>query len=152
MKTINFAGHEWKVTKESPHGNFVVAVLPEEAIAICITYSNKWGWEETEPNSPIKGLIVYLGCTEQSTNRWRRTAVAFGGYFDFHKQEEVPRKSKRQRLAPLELKIRGMSGQSLEKLIGIYSSSHQFFWVKYGAAISPMATFNCSLQVTGAVL
>lgn len=151
-KTLNFAENEWKITKESPHGNFVVAVLPKETIAICITYSNKWGWEETETDSPIKALIVYLGCTKQSVKHWRRVAIACGGYFDFHKREELPRKSKRQKIAPLELKVRGMSSKGLENLIGFYSSSHQLFWVKYGVVISPLVTFNSIFQLTGAIL
>ena len=116
METINFAGIKGQITQSSPHGNYLVVRLSDR-ISITGTFSNQFNWEESEDESSgFVSFITYIGLRSQhEAETWLKRAVIHGGYF--HSDEDTPRKSKRVKSFPFEIKVRGLSPQSVLELI-----------------------------------
>ena len=112
METINFAGIKGQVVQSSPHGNYVVVKLSDR-ISITGTYSNQFQWQESEDESSgFVSFITYIGLRSQhEAETWLNRVVALNGYFQ--NEEDIPRKSKRVKTFPLEIKVRGLSPQSV---------------------------------------
>lgn len=117
METINFAGIKSQIVQSSPHGNYLVVKLSDR-ITICGTYSNQFAWEESEDESSgFISFITYIGLRSGEAETWLKRAVLHGGYFQ--REEDIPRKSKRVKSFPLEIKVRGLSPQSVVELINL---------------------------------
>lgn len=117
METINFAGIKGQVIQSSPHGNYLVVRLSDR-IAITGTYSNQFQWEESEDESSgFTSFITYIGLRSREAETWLKRVVLRGGYFQG--EEDIPRKSKRVKAFPLEIKVRGLSPQSVVELINL---------------------------------
>ncbi|MFB2970379.1 hypothetical protein ACE1CD_15505 [Aerosakkonema sp. BLCC-F183] len=118
METINFAGIKGKVIQSSPHGNYLVVSLSDR-ISITGTFSNQFNWEESEDEtSGFLSFITYIGLRSQhEAETWLKRAVIRGGYFQG--EEDIPRKSKRVKSFPFEIKVRGLSPQSVLELINL---------------------------------
>ena len=118
MNTINFAGVEGKVVQSSPHGNYVTVSLSDR-ITIVGTYSNKFNWEEnSDQSSGFTGFITYIGLkSPQELSKFRDWIIDNNGYFD--RDDGTPRKSKRVRRFPLEIKVRGLLAESVVELVNL---------------------------------
>ncbi|MFB2891967.1 hypothetical protein ACE1CI_03370 [Aerosakkonemataceae cyanobacterium BLCC-F50] len=116
METINFAGIEGKVIQSSPHGNYVVVTLSDR-ITIVGTFNNAFNWQESEDQSSgFLSFITYIGLRSPSEiNKFKPWLINHNGYFN--RDEDVPRKSKRVQKFPLEIKVRGLSAESVVELI-----------------------------------
>ena len=116
METINFCGIKGQVIQSSPHGNYVVVKLSDR-ITIVGTYSNQFKWEESEDQSSgFTSFITYIGLrSQQEAETWLKRVVLLSGYFQG--EEDIPRKSKRVKAFPLEIKVRGLSASSVVELI-----------------------------------
>lgn len=114
IKNITFAGIKGEIIECSPHSSFLVVKLSER-ITICgvINGRNIWNWDIAEDeDSGFESFITYIGVRSQ-TEAYR--IIPFfqqnGGYFGNGKDSSKPRKSKRCRSYPLELKIRGLEAK-----------------------------------------
>lgn len=118
MDTINFAGIDGKVIQSSPHGNYQVLELSDR-ITIVGTFSNQFNWEEnSDPSSGFTGFITYIGLkSPQELSKFKDWIVDNNGYFD--RDDGTPRKSKRVRRFPLEIKVRGLLSESVIELINL---------------------------------
>ena len=107
MKTVKFAGIEGTVKESSPHGSYLVLQLSER-VTICGTFSNQWNWEESHDiDSGFISFITYVGITEDELAEISNLVKNLGGYFK--SGEDKPRKAKRVKGFPKELKIRGLN-------------------------------------------
>ncbi|MFB2983398.1 hypothetical protein [Microseira sp. BLCC-F43] len=113
---INFCGLEGKIIESSPHGNYLVVELSDR-ITICGTFSNQFYWQESpDEDSGFISFITYIGLRSHSeANKFRQWIASNGGYF--HKGEGNPRRTKRVTKFPLEIKIRGLSPDSVLELL-----------------------------------
>lgn len=113
---INFGGIEGKVIESSPHSNYIVVALSDR-ITICGTFSNQFYWEESpDEDSGFISFITYIGLLKHSeANKFRQWIVDNGGYF--HRGEDNPRRAKRVTKFPLEIKVRGLSPESVAQLV-----------------------------------
>lgn len=113
---INFAGVDGKVIKSSPHGNYLVVQLSDR-ITITGTYSNQFNWEEmNEFESGFTSFITYIGIkNDQELDKYHQWIEENNGYF--HHEDEVYRVSKRIQKFPYEIKVRGLSVESVINLI-----------------------------------
>jgi hypothetical protein len=110
MKTVKFAGIEGTVKESSPHGSYLVLQLSER-VTICGTFSNQWNWEESHDiDSGFISFITYVGITEDELAEISNLVKNLGGYFK--SGEDKPRKAKRVKGFPKELKIRGLNPDS----------------------------------------
>lgn len=109
---INFAGLTGKILKSSPHGNYLVVQLTNR-IVICGTFSNQFQWPESfDEFSGFESFILYIGVRNaQEAERFLWAARAQGGYF--YNDREKMRKSKRVPDFPFEIKVRGLSPESV---------------------------------------
>ena len=124
METINFCGIKGKVIQSSPHGNYVVVSLSDR-ITIVGTFSNQFNWSESEDQSSgFLSFITYIGLRSRSDSegvspselsKFKPWIINNNGYFN--RDEDVPRKSKRVQKFPLEIKVRGLSAESVVDLI-----------------------------------
>ncbi|MDQ2096757.1 MAG: hypothetical protein QQW96_03820 [Tychonema bourrellyi B0820] len=116
MKNITFAGIQGKVIESSPHGNYLVVRL-NDRITICGTFTNIWNWEEmSDISSGFESFITYIGVRSNMEAEAVRECVAeMGGYF--RQNEEEPRRSKRVKAFPLELKIRGLTNDFVAEFV-----------------------------------
>lgn len=118
MNTINFHGIKGQVLQSSPHGNYLVVALSDR-VSICGTFSNQFHWEESDAD-PFKAFVTYVGCrNEFDAQQYLSWADKNGGWFDYAKDEDQPRSSKRIRdrsQFPLEIKVRGLTAQSVVQL------------------------------------
>lgn len=124
METINFSGIKGKVIQSSPHGNYVVVILSDR-ITIVGTFNNAFNWEPSEDHSSgFLSFITYIGLRSRSDSEgvsqpeaetWLKRVVLLGGYFQG--EEDIPRKSKRVKSFPMEIKVRGLSASSVVDLI-----------------------------------
>ena len=115
MRTITFAGIEGKVIESSPHNNYLVVRLSDR-ITIIGTFSNQFLWEEMpDMSSGFESFITYIGVrSNMEASKYVNITATFGGYF--HSKEQQPRKSKRVKAFPLELKVRGLGTDFVAKL------------------------------------
>lgn len=116
MQTITFGGIEGRVLQSSPHGNYLVVSLSDR-IAICGTFSNQWDWEESpDVSSGFVSFITYIGIRNtKEKNKYIQWVAANNGYFAYN--EDSPRRSQRCKRFPLEIKVRGLSAESVFELI-----------------------------------
>lgn len=116
METINFCGIKGQVIQSSPHGNYVVVKLSDR-ITITGTFSNQFNWEESEDESSgFLSFITYVGLRSPSEiNKFKPWLINHNAYFN--QGEDVPRKSKRVKAFPIEIKVRGLSAESVVELI-----------------------------------
>lgn len=116
METINFSGIKGKVIQSSPHGNFL-AVSLSDRITIVGTFNNAFNWEPSEDQSSgFTSFITYIGLRKPSElNKFKPWLINHNAYFN--RDEDVPRKSKRVKAFPLEIKVRGLSAESVVELI-----------------------------------
>jgi hypothetical protein len=118
--SIIFNGKPGMVLESSPHGNYLVVELSEKVV-ICGTFSNQFGWQENpDITSGFISFITYIGI-DSNTNiielfEW---IEKHDGYFKSNKHcdESVPRSSKRVNNYPFELKVRGLTPDSVIELI-----------------------------------
>ncbi|MDB9487570.1 hypothetical protein PN492_13600 [Dolichospermum circinale CS-537/01] len=113
---INFAGINGKVITSSPHGNYLVVQL-NNRITITGTYSNQFNWEENnEFESGFKSFLTYIGIkNDNELDKYHQWIEENNGYF--HYKDEVFRVSKRIKGFPYEIKVRGLSVESVIDLI-----------------------------------
>lgn len=116
METINFSGIKGQVIHTSPHGNYVTVKLSDR-ITITGTYSNQFNWSESEDESSgFLSFITYIGLRSPSElNKFKPWLIDRNAYFN--QGEDIPRKSKRVQKFPLEIKVRGLSAESVVELI-----------------------------------
>ncbi|MDB9458942.1 hypothetical protein PN473_11080 [Dolichospermum circinale CS-545/17] len=121
---INFAGINGKVITSSPRGNYLVvrlsdseALLQAVRITITGTYSNQFNWEENnEFESGFKSFLTYIGIkNDNELDKYHQWIEENNGYF--HHKDEVFRVSKRIKGFPYEIKVRGLSVESVVDLI-----------------------------------
>ena len=115
MEIINFCGIKGQVIETSPHGNYKVVQLSRR-VAICGTISNSFNWEESpDNNSGFISFIAYFGLRSAYEKQELEEKIADkGGYL---KNSEGIRKAKRVKAYPFEIKVRGLSPESLVDLI-----------------------------------
>ncbi len=115
MSKITFAGIEGEVIESSPHSNYLVVRLSDR-ITICGTFSNQFNWQEMpDASSGFESFITYIGVRSPADAEKVKEIVAkVGGYF--YSREQQPRKSKRVKAFPLELKVRGLETDFVAKL------------------------------------
>ena len=108
METITFAGIEGEVIESSPHGNYLVVRLSDR-ITIVGTFSNQFHWEEMpDASSGFESFVTYIGVRSiAESDKFKEMVARSGGYF--YSKEQQPRKSKRVKDFPLELKVRGLN-------------------------------------------
>lgn len=112
---IKFKGFDGQVIEKSPHGNYLVIELSDE-ITICGTFTNIWNWEESpEIESGFISFITYIGCNHDDLETIYEWIENHDGYF--RESEREPRASKRNQYYPLEIKIRGLTPDSVIELI-----------------------------------
>ncbi len=116
MEKINFAGIEGEIIETSPHNNYLVVRLSDR-ITICGTFSNQFNWQEMpDASSGFESFITYIGVRSKAVaEQVKETVAAVGGYT--YKSESEPRKSKRVKDFPLEIKIRGLSPEFVAGVI-----------------------------------
>lgn len=116
METINFAGIEGQIIESSAHGNYLVVRLSDQ-ITICGTFSNQFNWQEMpDASSGFESFITYIGIrTIGSAEKVKEIVSGVGGYFYF--KEQQPRKSKRVKAFPLEMKVRGLTADFVAELV-----------------------------------
>jgi hypothetical protein len=109
---MNFAGIEGRILSKSPHGNYIAIALSDR-VTIVGTYSNKFNWAENE-ESGFKSFITYIGLSQETgLKQW---IADNNGYFN--ENEGTPRKAKRVTGYDWEIKVRGLSVESVLELIG----------------------------------
>ncbi|MEG3840475.1 hypothetical protein [Microcoleus sp. herbarium14] len=116
METINFAGIEGEIIESSPHNNYLVVRLSDR-ITIIGTFSNEFGWQEMpDASSGFESFITYIGVHSiASAEKVKQIVADAGGYF--YSKEQQPRKSKRVKAFPLELKVRGLTAEFVAELV-----------------------------------
>jgi hypothetical protein len=116
METINFSGIKGQVIHTSPHGNYVTVKLSDR-ITIVGTFSNQFNWSESEDKSSgFLSFITYIGLrSPYEVNKFKPWLINHNAYFN--RDEDVPRTSKRVKAFPLEIKVRGLSAESVAELI-----------------------------------
>lgn len=116
MTQIKFAGLTGNIVKSSPHGNYLVVELTNR-ISIIGTFSNQFNWEQNpDASSGFESFITYIGVQDElEATKYLHLACTQGGYF--YSEDEKMRKSKRCLSFPFELKIRGLSPESVVTLI-----------------------------------
>jgi hypothetical protein len=115
VETINFAGIEGEVIESSAHGNYVVVRLSDR-ITVIGTFSNEFNWQEApDASSGFESFITYIGVRSPlEATQYVNVTANEGGYF--HKNETLPRSSKRVTAFPLELKVRGLNADFVTRL------------------------------------
>lgn len=113
MNTITFAKIIGEIVESSPHGNYLVVKLSDR-ITIVGTFSNIWHWDISEDvDSGFESFITYIGVRSRSEadriKSFLKQNGENGGYFG--KDGSEPRKSKRCRSYPFELKVRGLKAE-----------------------------------------
>ena len=116
METINFCGIEGFVVQSSPHGNYLVVQLSDR-ISIVGTFSNQFNWEESpDVSSGFISFITYIGLRSPTElHKFTSWIANNNGYFN--RNEDTPRRSKWVKKLPFELKVRGLSAQSVVELV-----------------------------------
>jgi hypothetical protein len=116
METINFAGIEGEIIESSPHSNYLVVEL-NDRITIVGTFSNQFLWEEMpDISSGFISFITYIGVRSiAEAEAVTEVILENGGYF--HPKEQQPRRSKRVKAFPLELKIRGLTTEFVAEFV-----------------------------------
>ncbi|MEG3842616.1 hypothetical protein [Microcoleus sp. herbarium14] len=116
MKTITFVGIKGKVIESSPHKNYLVVEL-NDRITIIGTFTNIWNWEEMpDASSGFESFITYIGVRSLAeAEAVREVILENSGYF--HPKEQEPRRSKRVKAFPLELKIRGLTTEFVAEFV-----------------------------------
>ncbi|MEG4286404.1 hypothetical protein QUB68_25055 [Microcoleus sp. A006_D1] len=107
MSKIIFAGIQGQVLESSPNGSFLVVKLSDR-ITICGAVVNKFDWDiAPDEDSGFESFITYIGVRSQiDADRIKPLLQQNGAYFG--KDGSDPRKSKRCRSYPFELKVRGL--------------------------------------------
>lgn len=115
---INFAGIDGKIVGSSPHGNYLIVQLTNR-VTIIGTYSNKWNWEEVnEFESRFISFITYIGIKDnEELEKYHKWIEENNGYFG--NDDESCRPSKRIRGFAYEMKVRGLSVESVLNLLSI---------------------------------
>lgn len=116
MEKINFAGIEGQIVETSPHGNYLVVRLSDR-ITICGTFSNQFCWQEMpDASSGFESFITYIGVRSiTEAEAVKEVILENDGYF--HPKEQEPRRSKRVKAFPLELKIRGLTTEFVAEFV-----------------------------------
>ncbi|MEG4302398.1 hypothetical protein QUB16_06730 [Microcoleus sp. D3_18a_C4] len=116
METIKFAGIEGEIIESSPHSNYLVVRLSDR-ITIIGTFSNQFHWEEMpDASSGFESFITYIGVRSiAEAEAVREVILENDGHF--HPKEEEPRRSKRVKAFPLELKIRGLTTEFVAEFV-----------------------------------
>ena len=116
METIIFAGIKGKVTAISPHGSYFIVELSNQVVIVG-TYNNKFNWDEAVDNeSGFDSFITYIGVrTIAEAEKVKEIVSGVGGYF--YAKEQEPRRSKRVKAFPLELKIRGLTAEFVAEFV-----------------------------------
>lgn len=117
METITFAGIEGEVIESSPHNNYLVVRLSAR-ITIVGTFSNQFCWQEMpDASSGFEIFITYIGVrsTASASNTVKQIVAGVGGYF--YSKEQQPRKSKRVKGFPFELKVRGLTADFVAEIV-----------------------------------
>ena len=116
MEKINFAGIEGQIVETSPHNSYVVVRLSDR-ITIVGTTNNQFNWQEMpDASSGFESFITYIGIRSKAGAAQAQEIVAqVGGYS--YKSESEPRKSKRVKDFPLEIKIRGLTPEFVAGVI-----------------------------------
>ena len=116
MDKINFAGVEGKVIETSPHGSYVVVRLSDR-ITIVGTTNNQFNWQEMpDAASGFESFITYIGIRSKTEATTYLNLVATVGGYTLPKEAE-PRKAKRIKDFPFEMKIRGLSSEFVAEVI-----------------------------------
>lgn len=110
MNKINFAGIQGQIVESSPHNNYLVVKLSDR-ITIVGTFSNQFDWpESSDEDSGFVSFITYVGVRSRSeADNIKPLLQRSGGFFG--KDGSEPRKSKRCRSYPFELKVRGLEAE-----------------------------------------
>jgi len=112
MTNITFAGIEGEIIESSPHSSFLVVKLSDRII-ICgvIAGRNMWHWDiASDEDSGFESFITYVGVRSQSeADRIKPFLQQNGGHFG--KDGSEPRKAKRIKGFPMELKVRGLEAE-----------------------------------------
>ncbi len=116
MKTITFVGIKGKIIESSPHKNYLVVELNDRT-TIVGTFSNQFCWKEMpDVSSGFKSFITYIGVRSTTeAEAVREVILENDGYF--HPKEQEPRRSKRVKAFPLELKIRGLTTEFVAEFV-----------------------------------
>ncbi|MEB3190437.1 MAG: hypothetical protein VKL42_08860 [Snowella sp.] len=116
METLTFAGIKGTIKEVSPEGNFVTVELFDR-VSIVGTFSNQWGWDEQpDEESGFVSFITYIGTdgTVTDIEKLNNVISEHNGYI--RKGEEVARPSKRTSGYPYEVKVRGLSADSIKHI------------------------------------
>jgi len=112
MNKIKFAGIQGQIVESSPHNSFLVVKLSDR-ITICgvIEGKNIWDWAESpDEDSGFESFITYIGIRSKvEANQIKPLLQQNCGYFG--KNDSEPRKAKRVKGFPLELKVRGLEAE-----------------------------------------
>jgi hypothetical protein len=110
MKNITFAGIQGQILESSPHSNYLVVKLSDR-ITIVGTFSNIWDWDISEDEeSGFESFITYVGVRSRNeADRIKPFLQQNCGYFG--RNDSEPRKAKRVKAYPLELKVRGLEAE-----------------------------------------
>jgi len=110
MNKITFAGITGEILESSPNGSFLVVKL-NDRITIVGAVRNKFDWEESpDEDSGFESFITYIGVRSRSeADRIKPFLQQNCGYFG--RNDSEPRKAKRVKAYPLELKVRGLEAE-----------------------------------------
>jgi len=116
MDKINFAGVEGEVIETSPHGSYVVVKLSDR-ITIVGTTNNQFNWQEMpDAASGFESFITYIGLRSKTeASKYLDVVAKVGGYTV--KKEAEPRKAKRVKDFPFEIKVRGLTPEFVAEVI-----------------------------------
>ncbi|MEG4857108.1 hypothetical protein QUB75_04660 [Microcoleus sp. K1-B6] len=116
MDKINFAGVDGEVIETSPHGSYVVVRLSDR-ITIVGTTNNQYNWQEMpDAASGFESFITYIGLRSATeATKYLAVVAKVGGYTI--KKEAEPRKAKRVKAFPLEIKVRGLTPEFVAEVI-----------------------------------
>lgn len=117
MSTIDFAGLQGEIISESPHSNYLVVKLSDR-VYICGTYSNQFNWESSpDEESGFESFITYIGVRSQAeADKFQNWAIAHGSFTN-NPEESIPRKSKRVKGFPYEMKVRNLLASDIPELV-----------------------------------
>lgn len=116
MDKINFAGVEGEIVETSPHGSYIVVKLSDR-ITIVGTTNNQFNWQEMpDVSSGFESFITYIGIRSKTEATTYLNLVATVGGYTFEKEAE-PRKAKRIKDFPLEIKVRGLTPEFVAEVI-----------------------------------
>jgi hypothetical protein len=119
-----FAGRKCGIIEQSPHGNFVVIELTKR-VTVVGTFSNQFCWEESpDDDSGFVSFITYIGVrSKEEAEKVETLLELVSSTVSFKNPGDEFRKAKRNQNFPCEMKVRGLTVNSINNLLVLLGSA-----------------------------